>query len=131
MTLTSASASQLYRGGNCPRLISAADPQKVDFDPCFHAVGIPDPLITLHPALARAARVAEERRRNYRELVMQAVDPEETETIRRHLQHQRIYDPDRFRLAIERQQRRKLEPKKIGRQKKVSIKTDDLLESRL
>jgi hypothetical protein len=35
--------------------------------------------------LARLGRTAEERRRNYRELVMQAVDPEETDTIRRHL----------------------------------------------
>jgi len=32
---------------------------------------------------------------------MQAVDPEETKTIRRHVQYQRIYGPDRFRLAIE------------------------------
>jgi putative transposase len=88
-------------------------------------------LITPHPALARLGRTAEERRRNYRELVMQAVDPEETDAIRRHLQHQRIYGPDRFRLAIERQLGRKLGPKKIGRPKKVVIETDDLLESRL
>lgn len=62
---------------------------------------------------------------------MQAVDPEETGIIRRHLQHQRVYGPDRFRLAIERQLGRKLGPKKIGRPKMVVTKTDDLPESRL
>jgi putative transposase len=96
-----------------------------------HAVGIPDPLITPHPAMARLGRTGEERRRNYRELVMQAVDPEETDTIRRHLQHQRIYGPDHFRLALERRLGRKLGPRKIGRPKKAVIDTDGLLESRL
>jgi hypothetical protein len=72
-----------------------------------------------------------ERRQNYRELVTQAVDPDETDAIRRHLQHQRVYGPDRFRLAIERQLGRKLGPRKIGRPKKPVIETDDLLESRL
>ena len=51
---------------------------------------------------------------------MQAVGPEETDAIRRHLRHQRIYAPDRFRLAIERQLGRKLGPKKIGWPKKPS-----------
>lgn len=87
-----------------------------------HALGAPDPLITPHPALARLDRTAEERRRNYPELVMQAVDPEEADTIRWHLQHQRIYGPDRFRLAIERQLVRKLEPKNIGRPKRPPSK---------
>ena len=63
--------------------------------------------------------------------VMQAVDPEEAATIRRHLQHQRIYGPDRFRHAIERQLGRNLGPKKIGRPKKVATDADDMLESRL
>jgi putative transposase len=88
-------------------------------------------MITPHPALARLGRTAEERRRNYRKLVMQAVDPEETDMIRRHLQHQRVYGPDRFRLAIERQLGRKLGPKKIGRPRKAVIDTDNLRESRL
>ncbi len=61
---------------------------------------------------------------------MQAVDPKETDTIRRHLQHQHLYGPDHFRQAIERQLGRKLGPKKIGRPKKTIIETDDLLESR-
>ena len=80
-----------------------------------HANGAPDPLITPHPALARLGRTPEERRQNYRELVMQAVDLDETDAIRRHLQHQRVYGPDRFRLAIERQPGRKLGPRKIRR----------------
>ena len=63
--------------------------------------------------------------------VIQAVDPEEAATVRRHLQHQRIYGPDRFRLAIERQLGRKLGPKKIGRPKKAVIETDDLVKGRL
>ncbi len=57
---------------------------------------------------------------------MQAVDPEETDAIHRHLQHQRVYGPDRFRLAIERQLGRTLGPRKIGRPKKPVIETDDL-----
>jgi hypothetical protein len=42
-------------------------------------------VITPHPALVRLGGNTEERRRNYRELVMQAVHPEETDIIRRHL----------------------------------------------
>jgi hypothetical protein len=45
---------------------------------------------------------------------MQPVDPEETDTVRRHVRHQRIYGLDRFRLAIERQSGRKLGSKKIS-----------------
>jgi hypothetical protein len=44
-----------------------------------HAPEAPDPLIIPHSALARWG-APEERQRNHRELVMQAVDSEETDT---------------------------------------------------
>lgn len=96
-----------------------------------HALGKPDPMITPHPAMAGLGPTPLERRQNYRELVMQTVDPEETDAIRRHLQHQHIYGPDRFRRAIEQQLGRTVGPKKIGRPRKSAPVTPDLLESRL
>lgn len=117
---------------NPPRAKIVADPADYAWSSYrCHGLGTPDSLITPHLALACMGRTAEERRWNYRELVMQAVDPEETDAIRRHLQHQCIYGPDRFRLAIERQLGGELAPKKIGRPEKATIETDDLPESRL
>lgn len=55
---------------------------------------------------------------------MQAVDPEETGTIRRHARHPCVHD--HFRQAIEPRSRRKVEPKKIGRPKKTTIDTANL-----
>lgn len=43
------------------------------------------------------------RQQAYRGLVAQAIDPAETDTIRRHLLHQLAYGPDRFRRMIEQQ----------------------------
>ncbi|MGH8184083.1 MAG: transposase [Rhodanobacteraceae bacterium] len=96
-----------------------------------HALGVPDPKITPHPAILGLGRTPNERQRNYRELVMQAVTPEETDAIRRHLQHQHIYGTGRFRRVIEAQLGRKVGPKKIGRPKKPQPHTPDLLESQL
>ncbi|MGH8154039.1 MAG: transposase [Rhodanobacteraceae bacterium] len=96
-----------------------------------HALGVPDPLITPHPAMLGLGRDPRERRTSYRELVMQAIDPQETDAIRRHLQHQHIYGPDRFRRAIEAQLGRKVGPNKIGRPQKSRPDTPDLLENRL
>ncbi|MGH8190319.1 MAG: transposase [Rhodanobacteraceae bacterium] len=96
-----------------------------------HALGVPDPMVTPHPAMLGLGRTPHERRQNYRELVTQAVDPEEIDAIRRHLQHQHIYGPERFRQAVEAQLGRTVGPKKIGRPKTTVIDTDDLLESRL
>lgn len=96
-----------------------------------HALDVADQLITPHPALRGLGQSPHERRQTYRELVMQAIDPEETDAIRRHLQHQRIYASDRFRRAIEAQLGRKVGPKKIGRPKKSRAEPADPLESRL
>jgi len=64
-------------------------------------------------------------------LARHAVDPEETDTIRRHVQRHTSTTPFPFRLTIERQPGRKLASKQIGRPKKTATATDDLLESRL
>ncbi|HET9819179.1 MAG TPA: transposase [Rhodanobacteraceae bacterium] len=96
-----------------------------------HALGVADPLITAHPALTRLGRTPSERQQNYRELIMQAVEPTETDTIRRYVQHQHVYGSECFRRAIERQLGRKVGPKKIGRPKKAVIDTADLLKTRL
>ncbi len=51
---------------------------------------------------------------------MQAVDPDETDAIRLHLQRQHAYGPDRFRRAIEAQLCRTAGPRKIGRPRKAN-----------
>ncbi len=89
---------------------------------------MPDPLITPHPALARLGRTPDERRRNHRDRVKQAAGAAEIEAIRRHVQHQRIYGPDRFRHAIERKVGRKVGPQKVGRPKKIARDPADLIE---
>ncbi len=83
-----------------------------------HALGVPDTLITPHRTMLALGRDPDERRQHYRELVMQAVDPTETDAIRQHIQHQRIYGTDRFRRIIETQVGRTLGPKKMGRPQK-------------
>ncbi|MGH8128509.1 MAG: hypothetical protein ACRETC_09145 [Gammaproteobacteria bacterium] len=94
-------------------------------------LGEPDPMITPHPAMAGLGRTPYERRQNYRELVMQAVDPKETDAIRRNLQHQHIYGSSHFHRGIEAQLGRTVGPKTIGGPRKPAPDISDLLESRL
>lgn len=96
-----------------------------------HALGEPSPIITPHTAMTSLGRSPHECRQIYRDLVMQTVDPEETDAIRRHLQHQHVYGPHRFRRAIEEQLGRTVGPKKIGRPRKSAPATPALLKSRL
>lgn len=118
---------QRYIELNSVRASMASDPADYRWSSFrHHALGVPDPLITPHPAMLGLGRTPHERRASYGELVRQAVDPEETDAIRRHLQHQHIYGPDRFRRAIEAQLGRKVGPKKIGRPKKSRPETANL-----
>lgn len=96
-----------------------------------HALGVPDPLITPHRVMLALGRTPDECKRRYRELVMQAVNADEIEAIRRHVQHQLVFGTDRFRRAIEAQVGRAVGPKKIGRPRKAAPESGDLLKSRL
>jgi putative transposase len=89
--------------------------KKVDSDPCF---GEPDPLLTPHPDYLALSADPAIRQQRYREMVMATVDAEEVDAIRRHLQRQHPYGPDRFRRAIEAQLGRTVGPQKIGRPRK-------------
>jgi hypothetical protein len=62
---------------------------------------------------------------------VRAVDPGEADSIRRHLQHQCMHGPDRFRPAIERQSGSERRPRNIGWPERHTIETDDLLERRV
>jgi putative transposase len=84
---------------------------------CF-ALDQPDPLLTPHAAILRLGPNAAGRQQAYRDLVAQAIDPAETDAIRRHVQHQQAYGPDRFRRMIEQQLGRSIGPKKVGRPSK-------------
>jgi putative transposase len=52
-------------------------------------------------------------------MVMAAVNPDDIDAIRLHLQRQHAYGSERFRQAIERQLGRSVGPQKIGRPRKA------------
>lgn len=95
------------------------------------ALGGPDALLTPHPAMLRLGPNAAARQHAYRELVAQAIDPAETDAIRRHVQHQQAYGPDHFRRMIEQQLGRKIGPNKVGRPSKRPPGTPAQQEIRL
>ena len=80
-----------------------------------NAMGKPDPLVRPHPAYARPGTYVAERCEAYRDVVMQAVAPEELDAIRLYLQRQHALGSSRFRAAIEAQLARRAGPAKIGR----------------
>ena len=78
-----------------------------------------DPVVRPHPIYYTLSSEPEQLCRAYRAFVMDDVSPEETDAIRAHLQRQHLYDPDRFRRAIEAQLGRSVGPRKIGRPRKA------------
>lgn len=95
------------------------------------ALGQSNPLLTPHAAMLRLGPNAAARQRAYRDLVAQAIDPAETDAIRRHIQHQQAYGPDRFRRMIEQQLGRGIGPRKVGRPSKRPPNTPDQQKIRL
>jgi putative transposase len=85
------------------------------------AYGDVDPLMHPHPAYVALATDPATRQRLYREMVMAAVNPDDIDAIRRHLQRQHAYGSDRFRQAIEAQLGRSAGPQKIGRPRKAEM----------
>lgn len=85
-----------------------------------NALGKPDALVTPHPTYLTLGADARERERAFRALVMEAVDPDETEAIRRHLHRQHAYGPESFRREVEARLGRPIGPRKIGRPRTVS-----------
>jgi putative transposase len=83
-----------------------------------NALRVPSTLIQPHDAYLSLGISPEERCSAYQSLVMQAISPEELQSIRQHLQRQHAYGPDRFRTAIEAQLGRRAGPAKIGRPRK-------------
>jgi putative transposase len=63
---------------------------------------------------------AEWKHRTWRALVMKPVDATETDAIRRHLQRQHLYGPDRSCKAIEAQLERTVGPGKMRRPRKTA-----------
>lgn len=80
-----------------------------------------DSLLTPHAGWHALGETDAFRRDRWRQLVLDAVTPEETEAIRLHLQRQHLYGPDRFRRAIEAQLGRTLGPGKPGRPRTVRV----------
>lgn len=79
-----------------------------------HALGLPNGLLTPHPAMLRLGTTPDTRQSAYRDLVDQAIDADETDAIRSHIQHQQFHGSDRFRRMIEQQLGRQIGPEKIG-----------------
>ena len=90
-----------------------------------------DPLITPHRAWLDLGPDMPTRHRAWRALVMDTVDPGETDYIRLHLQRQHLYGPDRFRQAIEAQLGRAVGPQKIGRPRRDPVALAEKGESLL
>ena len=86
------------------------------------AFGESDSLLTPHPEYLALSTDTAKRQQHYRAMVMTAVDAEEVDAIRCHLQSQHPYAQDRFRLAIEAQLGRTVGPQKIGRPRKQQQK---------
>jgi len=61
-------------------------------------------------------------------MVMDSVDADDVDTIRRHLGRQHAYGSERFRQAIEAQLGRTVGPQKIGRPRKKNRGQSRLLE---
>jgi putative transposase len=80
----------------------------------------PDPLITPHRAWTALGPDATTRYRAWRAVVMETIDPSETDAIRLHLQSQHLYGPVCFRKAIEAQLGRTVGPQRIGRPRRAS-----------
>ncbi len=98
------------------RAAMVADPR--DYPWSSHralAFGEADPLLSPHPGYLALSADDAVRQQRYRAMVNAAVHAEEVDAIRRHLQRQHPYGPDRFRLAIEAQLGRTVGPQKIGR----------------
>lgn len=82
------------------------------------ACGETDPLLTPHSDYLALAGSPAERQQRYRALVREPIDADTVEAIRRHLQRQHPYGPERFRCAIEAQLGRAVGPQKIRRPRK-------------
>ena len=108
---------------NPMRAAMVADPR--DYRWSSHralAYGESDSLLTPHPEYLALSTDTAKRQQHYRAMVMTAVDAEEVDAIRCHLQRQHPYAQDRFRLAIEAQLGRTVGPQKIGRPRKQQQK---------
>jgi putative transposase len=86
-----------------------------------NAFGEYDPLVSPHPTYLAISPDPQQRQEAYRALVAQAINPEQLDGIRAHLQRQHAYGTDRFRTAIEAQLGRTAGPQKIGRPRKPQV----------
>lgn len=83
-----------------------------------NAFGDHDGLVSPHPTYLALSSDPQQRQQAYRDLVAEAMKPEQVDGIRAHLQRQHAYGTDRFRAAIEAQLGRTAGPQKIGRPRK-------------
>ncbi len=83
-----------------------------------NAFGEVNMLVRAHPCYMELGNSRCDRTHAYRNLVLGAVDPEEIEAIRLHLQRGYAFGPRRFQQRIEAQLGRRAGPAKIGRPRK-------------
>ncbi|HET6632313.1 MAG TPA: transposase [Rhodanobacteraceae bacterium] len=88
-----------------------------------NALGRFDPLIQPHASFLALDPDPCTRQATYRDWVMQAVDTDETDAIRRDLQRQHAYGSNRFRAAVEAQLGRRAGPARMGRPRKHDLST--------
>lgn len=84
-----------------------------------NALGKFNPLIRPHPTCLSLGASSHERCNAYKALVDEALDGDQLDAIRAHLQQQHALESDRFRVAIETLLNRRAGPAKIGRSRKA------------
>ena len=104
---------------NPVRARMVAEPVDYAFSSHAHnARGRFDRLVRPHAVYLALGDSSAMRQAAYRDLVMETIDPEDTEAIRLHLQRGYALGSNRFRQSIEVQLKRRAGPAKIGRPRK-------------
>ena len=104
---------------NPVRARMVGDPEDYAWSSHAHnARGRFDRLVHPHASYLALGDSPATRQAAYRDLVMQAIDPEDTEAIRLHLQRGYALGSHRFQQAIEAQLNRRTGPARIGRPRK-------------
>lgn len=83
-----------------------------------NALGIAYPLVQPHPSCLALGATAKTRHKHCRQLFREALNCEELETIRLHLQRQHALGTERFRSHVESMLGQRVGPARIGRPRK-------------
>jgi putative transposase len=115
-------ACQRYIELNPVRAGMLSDPADYKHSSYRHnALGLPDPLLTSHPAYEALAADISARRRAYRSMFESAIDPKTTDDIRQLTEGCQVLGNDCFKDEIEAILSRPVRPGRPGRRRKIAV----------